>query len=52
MEQITTEQVRPKPARPEVVIRIKNASVRFNMAGEKVDNLKEFFIKLRANRGR
>jgi lipopolysaccharide transport system ATP-binding protein len=46
MEQITTEQVRPKPARPEVVIRIKNASVRFNMAGEKVDDLKEFFIKL------
>ncbi len=45
-EQITTEQVRPKPARPETVIRIKNASVRFNMAGEKVDDLKEFFIKL------
>ena len=35
-----------KPANPEVVIRVKNASVRFNIAGEKVDNLKEYFVKL------
>lgn len=35
-----------KPKRPEVVIRIKNASVRFNIAGEVVDNLKEYFVKL------
>ena len=27
-------------------IRIDHASVRFNMAGEKVDNLKEYFVKL------
>jgi lipopolysaccharide transport system ATP-binding protein len=27
-------------------IEIKNASVRFNIAGEKLDNLKEYFIKL------
>lgn len=27
-------------------IEIKNVTVRFNMAGEKVDNLKEYFIKL------
>ena len=51
MEQITTEQttekqVTPKPTKPEVVIRIKNASVRFNVAGEQVDNLKEYFVKL------
>lgn len=37
---------KPKPKRPEVVIRIKHASVRFNMAGEMVDNLKEYFVKL------
>ena len=29
-----------------VCIRIDHASVRFNMAGEKVDNLKEYFVKL------
>lgn len=46
MEQILTEQVKPKPQKPEVVIRIKNASVRFNIAGEKLDNLKEYFVKL------
>lgn len=40
------QEVKPKPKRPEVVIRIKNASVRFNIAGEKVDNLKEYFVKL------
>ncbi|MBQ6235433.1 MAG: ABC transporter ATP-binding protein [Clostridia bacterium] len=45
-EQATTEQIAKKPARPEVVIRIKHASVRFNIAGERVDNLKEYFIKL------
>lgn len=46
MEQIVTQQNVVKPKRPEVVIRIKNASVRFNIAGEKVDNLKEYFVKL------
>ena len=45
-EQTTEKQVAPKPPRPEVVIRIKNASVRFNVAGEQVDNLKEYFVKL------
>lgn len=30
----------------EPCITIKDASVRFNMAGEKVDNLKEYFVKL------
>ena len=45
-EQTTAEQTAPKPARPEVVIRIKHASVRFNIAGERVDNLKEYFVKL------
>lgn len=29
-----------------ICIRIKDASVRFNMATEKVDNLKEYFVKL------
>ena len=28
------------------VIEVKNATVRFNMASEKIDNLKEYFIKL------
>ena len=45
-EQIAPEQPQPKPPRPEVVIRVKNVSVRFNIAGEKVDNLKEYFVKL------
>ena len=45
-EKTPAEQVQPKPKRPEVVIRVKNASVRFNIAGEKVDNLKEYFVKL------
>ncbi|MBR6039130.1 MAG: ABC transporter ATP-binding protein [Clostridia bacterium] len=45
-EQTTEKQVTPKSPRPEVVIRIKNASVRFNVAGEQVDNLKEYFVKL------
>ncbi len=41
------EQTPPTPAKPpEAVIRIKHASVRFNIAGEKVDNLKEYFVKL------
>ena len=31
---------------PPVCIRIKDASVRFNMAAERVDNLKEYFVKL------
>lgn len=30
----------------EYVIEVKDATVRFNMASEKVDNLKEYFIKL------
>lgn len=30
----------------EYVIEVKDAAVRFNMASEKVDNLKEYFIKL------
>ncbi|MBR0507207.1 MAG: ABC transporter ATP-binding protein [Clostridia bacterium] len=34
-----------KPVNPDVCIRIKDASVRFNIAGEKVDNLKEYFVK-------
>ena len=46
MEQIITEQATPTPAKPEVVIRIKDASVRSNIAGEKLDNLKEYFVKL------
>lgn len=41
MEQ--TEKIREQGA---PCIQIKNASVRFNIAGEKVDNLKEYFIKL------
>jgi len=28
------------------VIRVENATVRFNMASEKIDNIKEYFIKL------
>ena len=28
------------------VIEAENVSIRFNMANEKVDNLKEYFIKL------
>lgn len=30
----------------DIVIRVENASVRFNMASEKVDNLKEYAVKL------
>ena len=45
-EQTAPAPAKPKQPRPEVVIRIKNASVRFNIAGEKVDNLKEYFVKL------
>ncbi len=40
------EQTANRPKRAETVIRIRNASVRFNIAGEKVDNLKEYFVKL------
>ena len=29
-----------------IVIRVENASVRFNMASEKIDSLKEYFIKM------
>ena len=28
------------------VIKVENATVRFNMASEKIDNLKEYFVKL------
>jgi lipopolysaccharide transport system ATP-binding protein len=30
----------------QAVIRVENATVRFNMASEKIDNLKEYFVKL------
>ncbi|MGI5850357.1 MAG: ABC transporter ATP-binding protein [Christensenellales bacterium] len=30
----------------EYVVQVKNATVRFNIASEKVDNLKEYFVKL------
>ena len=29
----------------QVVIKVENASVRFNMASEKIDNIKEYFVK-------
>ena len=35
-----------KQPKPPVCIRVKDASVRFNMAAERVDNLKEYFVKL------
>jgi lipopolysaccharide transport system ATP-binding protein len=40
------EQSEKKINQGEPCILIRNASVRFNVAGEKVDNLKEYFIKL------
>jgi lipopolysaccharide transport system ATP-binding protein len=30
----------------QAVIRVENATVRFNMASEKIDNIKEYFVKL------
>ena len=30
----------------DVVIDVKNVTIRFNMASEKIDNLKEYFVKL------
>lgn len=33
-------------AEKDYVIQVKEASVRFNMASEKIDNLKEYFVKL------
>lgn len=33
-------------AEKDFVIRVSGASVRFNMASEKIDNLKEYFVKL------
>ena len=30
----------------DICIQLKDVTVRFNMAGEKVDNLKEYFVKL------
>lgn len=35
-----------KTVKNEIVIDIKDATVRFNMASERIDNLKEYFIKL------
>lgn len=40
------EQTEMQKKRGEPCIEIKNATVRFNVAGEKVDNLKEYFVKL------
>ena len=40
------EQPKVTTVYPPICIRVKNASVRFNMAAEKVDNLKEYFVKL------
>ena len=34
------------PSEQEYMIKVTNAAVRFNMASEKVDNLKEYFVKL------
>ena len=33
----------------EPIISVKNVGMRFNLASEKVDNLKEYFIKLTKN---
>ena len=30
----------------EIAVEVKNVTARFNMASEKIDNLKEYFIKL------
>ena len=30
----------------EYAVKVENVAVRFNMASEKIDNLKEYFIKL------
>ena len=30
----------------DTIIKVTNAAVRFNMASERIDNLKEYFIKL------
>ena len=40
------EQPEIKTTYPPICIRVKNATVRFNMAAERVDNLKEYFVKL------
>ena len=40
------EQTEKRTEQGKTCIQITNASVRFNIAGEKVDNLKEYFIKL------
>ena len=29
-----------------IAIDVKNVTIRFNMASEKIDNLKEYFVKL------
>ena len=33
----------------EPIISVKNVGMRFNLASEKVDNLREFFIKMTKN---
>ena len=30
----------------EIAVEVKNVTARFNMASEKIDNLKEYFVKL------
>ena len=30
----------------DTIIKVTNAAVRFNMASERIDNLKEYFVKL------
>ena len=45
-EQIFTLYIGTMENRNEICIRVENASVRFNMASEKVDNLKEYAIKM------
>ena len=36
----------PAPLPPDVAVRVNNVTIRFNLASEKVDNLKEYVIKL------
>ena len=35
-----------KELKKEYAVIVNNATVRFNMASEKIDNLKEYFVKL------
>lgn len=41
-----SKKVIPVPLPPDVAIRVDNVTIRFNLATEKVDNLKEYIIKL------